>query len=318
MSSRPPIQFGVHLPVRVMTAGKGEGSPASHSLLAGIVGEAASQGYTAFWVTDHIVFQDPWMDCLLMLASVAGQARGLKIATGVLGLPLRHPVAVAQTLATLDILSEGNLIIGVGEGSTKLDFDALGVPFDDRRKRLEEGIPLLRRLLSEDHVTHHGIYYSFENVSVEPKPLQRPYPPIWLSSWGSAIGLRRVARLGDGWVSSAWHSTPEEFGTTLRTLEGELEARGKTPATFPHAANTMFVYADPSDSRARKIAGPIIQHTTGEFETESGHYIVGDYSRCCELLGRWVEQGCRHIAIWPVTDQVEQVRRFGQHILPQL
>ena len=319
MTSRPKVEFGFHLPARVISDGRSQPAPASHEHLTSIASEASANGYASIWVTDHIVYFDPWMDCLLLLASVAGHAKGLKLAPGVLGLPLRHPVAMAQTLATLDIISGGNLIIGVGEGSTKMDFDALGLPFEDRRKRLEEAVPLLRRLFTEEKVTHHGDYYSLEEVSVLPHPAQHPHPPIWLSSWGSPVGLRRVARLGDGWIASAMHSSPEDFAAALSMLETELRQRGKDPAEFPHAVDTMYVYADPSDSRAREIAGPIIEHTIrGPFETEAGHYIVGDYQRCQELLRRWKEAGARHIAMWAVTDDVEQVRRFAEHVLPHV
>ena len=159
------VSFGVHLPTRILSGGAPE--PASPSLLAGIVDSAKDAGVTSLWVTDHIVYFDPWMDCMLLLAAVARQAKeqGLTIATGVVGLPLRHPVAMAQSFATLDILSGGNLIIGVGEGSTQSDFDALGIPFQGRRKMLDEGVAVLRALLSETGVNHQGRYYSFENVT---------------------------------------------------------------------------------------------------------------------------------------------------------
>ena len=108
----------------------------------------------------------------------------MRIATGVAGLPLRHPVAMAQSFATLDVLSGGNLVVGVGEGSTQLDFDALGIPFENRRKMLEDGVAALRALFSGESVTHYGPYYSFDSVTVAPRPVQKPSPPIWLSSWG--------------------------------------------------------------------------------------------------------------------------------------
>src|SRR5918996_3077175 len=111
--------FGIHLPVRMLPGG--EPQPASSNLLLEMVDAAKGAGFGSIWVTDHIVYPDPWMDCMLLLAAIAGAAgrHGLTIATGVIGLPLRHPVAMAQSFATLDILSGGNLIIGVGEGSNK-------------------------------------------------------------------------------------------------------------------------------------------------------------------------------------------------------
>ncbi len=313
------VTFGAHLPCRVLPGGDPE--PASHDLLIQIADAAAASGYSSLWVTDHIVYFDPWMDCMLLLAAVAGRAKehGLKIATGVIGLPLRHPVAIAQSFATLDNLSGGNLIAGVGEGSTQMDFDALGLPFDERRRALEDGVAALRELLSGSDVTHQGPYYSFENVTVAPRPVQKPCPPIWLSSWGSPTGMRRVARLGDGWVASAWHSTPEEFRSAKRNLDEALLARGRDPAVFPNAVDTMFMCVDEDGARARRIAGPIIEQTTrGPFDTAGGHFLVGDYAECRDLLTRWAEAGAKEISVWPLVDPVDQIQRLGEHVLPSL
>ena len=292
----------------------------SHELLIAIVDEARRAGVASIWVTDHIIYTDPWMDCLMLLAAIAGRARehGLTIATGVVALPLRHPVAMAQSFATLDILSGGKLIIGVGEGSTKSDFDALGIPFDDCRKMLEDGVVALRALLSEEAVSHQG-YYAFDDVTVSPRSIQRPCPPIWLSSWGSPVGMRRVARLADGWVASAWHSSPEEFHASLEILSLALIEQGKDPGSFPNASNTMFMYIDEDRNKARQVAVPIIEKATrSPFDASGGHYLVGDYEECKELLVRWMEAGAKQICVWPLVDSVQQIRRFGEQVLTRL
>lgn len=311
------VSFGIHLPTRVLTGG--EPQPASSDLLAEMVDAANNAGFTSVWVTDHIVFFDPWMDCMLMLAAIAGRARGhgMTIATGVMGLPLRHPVAMAQSFATLDVLSGGNLIAGVGEGSTKSDFDALGIPFEERRKMLDDGVVALRALLSGKSVSHNGPYYSFENVSVSPRGIQQPCLPIWLSSWGSPAGMRRVVRLGDGWIASALHSTPEEFGVARQLLNAELAKQNRDPQGFPHAVDTMFMYIDADGDRARRLAGPIIEKSSGvPFDAGSGHYLVGDYEDCRGMLNRWTAQGAQQICLWPVLDPVEQISRFGRYVRP--
>jgi alkanesulfonate monooxygenase SsuD/methylene tetrahydromethanopterin reductase-like flavin-dependent oxidoreductase (luciferase family) len=258
------------------------------------------------------------MDCLLLLSAIAGRAKqcGLAIATGIVSLPLRHPVSLAQSFATLDILSGGQLIIGVGEGSAESDFAALGVSFKKRRKMLEDGVVALRALLTNTGVSHEGPYYPFRGVTVTPRCIQRPCPPIWLSSWGSPTGMRRVARLGDGWVASAWHSTPEQFHSALRALNGALVEQGKDPKNFPNAVDTVFLYADPDRARARRIAVPVVERAMrAPFDGGAGHCLVGDYLECEELLQRWVEAGAQQLCVWPVLDPVRQIRRFGEHIL---
>ena len=313
------VSFGVHLPTRMLTGGESE--PPTPELLNQMVDTAKDSGFTSIWVTDHIVFFDPWLDCMLLLASIAGRAkeRGMTIATGVIGLPLRHPVAMAQSFATLDILCGGNLIIGVGEGSTKSDFDALGIPFDQRRKMLNEGIVALRALLRGQNVTHQGEFYFFENVTISPASIQKPGPPIWLSSWGSPAGMRRVAQLGDGWVASALHSTAEEFGAAKELLTGALLKAGKDPDSFPHAVDTMFMYIDEDGDRARAIAGPIIEKSSGSpFDPRSGHSIVGNGEECLELLAPWTDAGAKQVCLWPVLDPVGQIIKFGEQVISRL
>ena len=133
------------------------------------------------------------------------------------------------------------------------------------------------------------------------------------------MGLRRVARLGDGWVSSAWHATPEDFNAAREVLEPALVTQGKDPDTFPNAVNTMFMYIDEGSEAARRVAVPIVEAATGTpFDGTSGHYLVGDYAECRALVRRWMEAGAREICVWPVADAVEQVRRFGRYVLTGL
>ena len=145
----------------------------------------------------------------------------------------------------------------------------------------------LRALLTKPDVSHRGPYYRFNNVTVTPMSIQKPCPPIMLSSWGSPIGMRRVARLGDGWVASAWHSTPEEFRSALGTLDLALTKRGREVDSFPNAVNTMFMYVHEDGMQAKKLAVPIIERATGtSFDADSGHYLNqsqgGNY-----ILQRW-------------------------------
>jgi len=124
---------------------------------------------------------------------------------------VRGPVALAKNLAAIDLLSGGRLVVGVGPGSSARDYAAVGVPFEERWKRLDEAVQALRVLWGGEGPPYRGEFYSTEGVSLEPHPAQRSGPPIWIGSWGSEAGLRRVARLGDGWLASAYNTTLEAF-----------------------------------------------------------------------------------------------------------
>jgi alkanesulfonate monooxygenase SsuD/methylene tetrahydromethanopterin reductase-like flavin-dependent oxidoreductase (luciferase family) len=317
--TNPAPEFGIHLPVRVLPGS--DGKPATARELVEIVETAAGVGFTHVWVTDHIVWFNPWMDCLILLGAVAERAATLNmdLATGVVGLPLRNPVAIAQTFATIDVLSEGHLIVGVGEGSTESDFQALGIPFDERRKMLEDAVPALRALLTDAHVSHHGPYYNFDDVSVLPHSAQQPSPPIYLSSWGAPAGVRRVARLADGWIASAWHGTPDSFADGLGRLNAELPKHGKDAASFPNAVNTMFIHLDSDGAKAHREMGPRIENITREpYDPAAGHYLVGDGGEVREGAARWRDAGAKRIGVWAVENTLEQIKLFGAEVIAKL
>ena len=155
------------------------------------------------------------MDGPTALAAVIEESRVLALATTI-GLPvIRGPVQLAKTLAAIDVLSEGRLIVGVGPGSSAADYAAVGVPFDERRRRFEETLSVLRVLLEGDGESFEGEFYSTRGIVLEPRSAERPRPPIWVASWGSPSGLRLVAHHGDGWIASAYNTTPDLFRAGL-------------------------------------------------------------------------------------------------------
>jgi alkanesulfonate monooxygenase SsuD/methylene tetrahydromethanopterin reductase-like flavin-dependent oxidoreductase (luciferase family) len=143
---------------------------------------------------------------------------------------LRGPVQLARTLAAIDILSGGRLVVGVGPGSSADDYAAVGIGYQERWRRFDEAVRVLRALLHGDPVGFEGELHSTRGVRLEPRPAQRPGPPIWVASWGSPAGLRRVARLGDGWLASAYNTTPDRFREALDRLAEELARAGKARA----------------------------------------------------------------------------------------
>src|SRR5204863_493148 len=134
-----------------------------------------------------------------------------KLATTVTVPVLRGPAATAKILAAIDLLSGGRLLVGLGPGSSARDYELAGVRFEERWKRLDEAVQALRAYWRADDVAFEGAFYSTAGFTLAPTPAQRPGPPIWIGSWGSAAGLRRVARLADGWLASGYNTTPELF-----------------------------------------------------------------------------------------------------------
>src|SRR5688572_16560076 len=134
--------------------------------------------------------------------------------------------------------------------------------YEERWKRFDEAIRVLRSLWSDDRVSFTGRFYSTAGIDLEPKPVQRPSPPIWIGSWGSKAGLRRVARLGDGWLASAYNTTPEAFSAARESLSHELRTRGRDPDRFPNALVTMWTWitsdARDADRVLRDVLAPLL------------------------------------------------------------
>ena len=133
----------------------------------------------------------------------------MTLATTISLASLRGPVPLAKTLAALELLSGGRLVAGVGPGSSKRDYDALGISFEDRWKRFEEAVVILRALLRDEPVPDRPSHFALPDAPLAPAPPGAVGIPLWIGSWGSPAGLRRVARLGDGWLASGYNTTPE-------------------------------------------------------------------------------------------------------------
>src|SRR5688572_17594878 len=159
-------------------------------------------GFAAVSANDHFLFGTPWLDGPTALAAVVERSGSMELATTVALVSLRGPVQLAKSLAALDVLSEGRVIAGVGPGSSERDYDAVGVPFAERWQRFDDAAAILRALLQGDPPP---------DTPLAPAPRRRDGIPLWIGSWGSEAGLRRVARLGDGWLASAYNTSPGAF-----------------------------------------------------------------------------------------------------------
>ena len=158
--------------------------------------QAEAAGFDSLWLGEHHNHEVLYPAPLIGLAAVASRTRSIRLGTGVLLLPLYHPLAVAEEAAMVDVISGGRLILGVGAGYAPEEFSAFGYSIKQRGSRLEESASLLQRLWTEENVTHHGRHYQFDNITVAPRPLQRPRPPIWFGAWAEPA-IRRAARFGD-------------------------------------------------------------------------------------------------------------------------
>jgi len=194
-------------------------------------------GVESVWVSEHPVLADPQqppspmdpadpiLDPVATLAFLAGRTTSVRLGSGVIVLPFRNPLVLAKELATVDVLSEGRLIFGIGVGYVEQEFAALGTPFDDRGARTEEYLAAMRAIWTQPHPEYPGKLISFSGVQANPRPVQRPHPPVVIGGYAPPV-LRRAIRDADGWYG--WgldHQATARYMALLRAAAGEVERR---------------------------------------------------------------------------------------------
>jgi alkanesulfonate monooxygenase SsuD/methylene tetrahydromethanopterin reductase-like flavin-dependent oxidoreductase (luciferase family) len=307
------MELGVHLPLM-------EFGDEGQSL--GRIREAAEtardSGFAAVSANDHFLFGTAWLDSLTALAAVIEHTAALELATTVSLASLRGPVPLAKSLTAIDLLSRGRLVAGVGPGSSQRDYAAVGVDFDQRWSRFDDAVRLLRSLLRGE-AGEPNASFAAPDGPLAPAPVRPGGVPVWIGSWGSPAGLRRVARLADGWLASAYNTTPDRFASARTTLGAELEAEGRASEEFPNAIATMWTWVTEDRAEADRVLrdrlAPILKRDPDDL---AAHLCIGGAEHCLELLARYAEAGCKRVYLWPLGDEPRQLELIGSAILPRL
>ena len=278
---------------------------------------ARDLGFKAVSTNDHLISSRPWLDAPTALAAVLSDSGNMAVGTSVILLIVRGPVPMAKALAALDILSNGRLFVGLGPGSSARDYEIVSLNYDERWKRFDEAIQVVRSLWSGDRVGFIGRFYSNAGIDLEPKPLQKPSPPIWIGSWGSDAGLRRVARLGDGWLASAYNTMPDQFAAALAKLRAQLKIFGKDPESFPNALATMFMYITEDKFETEQVLSETLTALLNRpVDQLRERLLIGSPEVCAEKLATYQTAGVQRVFVWPIKDEIEQLRIFQQKVAP--
>jgi alkanesulfonate monooxygenase SsuD/methylene tetrahydromethanopterin reductase-like flavin-dependent oxidoreductase (luciferase family) len=303
------MRFGAHLPV--MDFG---GNPFTLASLTRYAETATTLGFDALSVNDHLVFAVPWLDGPIALAAVLAHSGDSQLVTTVVNPVVRGPVPLAKALSAIDRLSGGRLVVALGPGSAATDYDAVGLSFDERWPRFDEAVPALRALLRRDAPPFTGRFYSTAGLDLQPSPMTPDGPPIWVGSWGSDAGLRRAARHADGWLASAYNTTPADFAAAWRRLRELLAARGREPDRYDTALATMWFHlGDEAEDVLRTRLLPAVRRPE---EVLRERLPFGSATRCADLLNAFQEAGVQRVFVWPVADEVDQLRRFADEVIP--
>ncbi len=275
-------------------------------------------GFQSLWAGDHIAFTSPILDPMLGLAQAAAMSDTLNIGTAVFLLPLRSAAGAAKLAASLDHLSEGRFIFGIGAGGEfPREFAACGVSPKERGARLTEGIEVMRKLWSGAPVSHHGTLWNFDDVHMQPAPVTPGGPPIWCGGRSEAA-LRRAGMLADGWMS--YVVTPDQFAKGLATIDAARTEAGRAADPFG-TAHLLFTRLDDSYERAWDDATALLsQRYAMDFRKAAERYCaMGNPEAIAGTLRKFHTAGVRHFILDMLGTPEEreaQLRRFANEVRP--
>lgn len=314
------IKFGVHIPVMGF-----DGKQPNKEQIILLAQRAEALGYDSLSVNDHIVFHTSWLDAISTLSAVAISTKRILIGTSILNIVVRNPVVCAKALAAIDCLSSGRLFAGVGAGSYRGDYDACGIDFNERWPRFSDALPILVLLLSNDNgsvpLNYKGKYYTLKDILLTPKPVQKPHPPIYVGSFGSEVGLKRLAKYSNGWMASAYNVTPSKFKEKWNFLLDYRKSLGKDEEDVPfdNSVMTMFGYIEDDKDKVRKVVkeilSPALQRSAEELEQM---LLFGSLDECLRKIRNLADAGVKRIHFWPVLDYEDQIRIFKNGISSEL
>jgi probable F420-dependent oxidoreductase len=266
------------------------------------------------WVQEQVLGAAGSLAPLQTLTWAAACTEQLRLGCAVFVLPLHNPVHLAKAISSLDCLSHGRVEVGVATGGQWRPFEAFGVDPDKPVARFNEALALMKACWTEPEINFDGRLWKLQGASMEPKPVQKPYPPIWFG--GSApAGMRRAVRHGDGFMG-AGSQTPAQFAEQVKVVREELSAQNRAPDTF-RIGKRVYVHVDDDAARARRrLEDALEQHYGGGSWSE--HIFAGPAEACAERIRAVADAGAELILLNPMADDAEQLERIAAELIPAL
>lgn len=271
-----------------------------------------AMGLDSFWTIDRIAYDN--LEPLTLLAAAAGATQKIRLGTSVLLAGLRHPTLLAKMLATIDFISNGRLTLGVGFGSRENDFSAVGIPFEARGSRTVEAVQLMKRLWTEDKVTSKGRFFSVQNLTIGPRPIQQSIP-IWTG--GSAeVALKRAGTWADGFICGS--SAIPDFPATWDKVASYAATAGRDPKQIEKAGLTFMAIND-DHAKAVKTLEDYVMRYYGRLRADvASTSVVGSAAQCAERIDTFLGKGLDTLIIGVADPDPKQLDLFGEKVLPLL
>ncbi|MEN3308003.1 MAG: hypothetical protein V7603_4205 [Micromonosporaceae bacterium] len=305
------MRFGISIPQSVAD---GAFDPAG---LRDYLARAEQLGFESAWTMEQVIGSIPHLEPVATLTYAAACTQRLRLGCAVFVSPLHNPLHLAKSLSTLDQLSRGRLDVGIATGGRTRMFAAFGVDPATFVARFTEGLRVMKALWTQPRVDIDGRFWQLDRVAMEPKPFQKPYPPIWFGA-GAPASLRRAVRLGDRFFG-AGSSTTAQFAEHVRVVRAALEEHGRDPASFP-IAKRVYVAVDDDPDRARNRMADALDRYYG-YRGRLGLApvaVAGTPDGCVVGLRDVVAAGAGMILLNPLFDQRGQMERLAAEVIPRL
>jgi len=278
-------------------------------------------GFDSLWVWDHVLLgvqpNFPIVEALTLLTAIGARTNKIKLGTGILVLPLRNPVLLAKQLSTMDLLTDGRLIMGLASGWYKREFDAVGIPFEQRGKIMDENLEILVRFWTEEMVSGEFTYHKIPAGVMYPKPAQKPRPPILIGGYVDRV-LKRAALRGDGWLTYFYR--PESFARSWQKIRNFAKEGDRDPETLLNAAQLPIMVGK---SRA-EVESPMMEWLGKEWdyaswsESTKDSAVIGTVDECVAQLKEHLAAGVQKLIFVPYRYDPRQIEIIAHEIIPRL
>ena len=303
------IQYGVAVPQMF------HDGPVDMGLVRSYAGRAEELGYQSLWVQEQIIGATPALEPLTLLSYLAGVTQKIRLGAAVIVLTTRNPVVLAKELGSIDHMSEGRLIVGVALGGRPRQYPLLGGPAGRRVRHFEESLAVMKALWVQARTSFDGDFWKLDGEAMEPRPVQKPHPPIWFGGRHDA-GLRRAARLADGWMG-AGSTTTADFKRHVGVIREALESLGRDPSEFP-ISKRVYIALDDDEARAERRLREWFGQRYGNADMGSQVSVWGSAERCAEGLQEILDGGAGMLMLNPMFDHMEHLEALHGEVMPKV
>ena len=300
------VQFGIAIP-----QGFGK-EPVDMALIEKFLRQADALGYHSLWVQE--VIDAALLEPVTLLTYAAALTQRIRLGSAILLTALRSPLQLAKTLSTLDQLSCGRLIVGVGLGSNTEVYPGYGISTEKRLRRFIDGIDLLKALWTEEQVSREGEFWKVVDGRLEPKPVQKPHPPLWFGG-SHPNALRRAAKLGNGWLGG--RTSTEKFRMQVAGVQRSLDEFKRDPADFM-IGKRVYIAVDGDKARAERRLNEWFNQVYGVGDIANSAAIYGGDQECVDKLGEIVTAGAKLLILNPISDHLEHLQSLADNVLPKI